>query len=105
MDGRITIRYLQEYLKRKDYHPEASERYFLKLVEETGELARALHKGLVSNRPGQVKDTVDEELWDIMYYVIGLANCFGIDLELVIPEKEAINNAKYDSGVQFELDR
>ena len=46
MDGRISVAYLQSYIKSKDHHPELAKDYFLKLAEETGELARAMHKGL-----------------------------------------------------------
>ena len=86
MDGRISIAYLQSYIKSKEYHPELVKDYFLKLAEETGELARAM-------------------LWDIMYFVLAIANCYGIDLEAVIPRKEAINHVRYPGPAPFELDR
>ena len=46
MDGKISIAYLQSYIQSHDYHPELVQDYFLKLAEEAGELARAMHKGL-----------------------------------------------------------
>ena len=105
MDGRITIQYLQAYIKSKDHRPDATGDYFLILSEEVGELARAMRKNLRPEREGQIKETVEEELWDIVYYVLALANCYGVDLERVIPLKEVLNNEKYHSPVSFELDR
>ena len=46
MDGNTTIKYLQSYIRQKDYHPELLKDYFLKLSEEVGELSRAMRKGL-----------------------------------------------------------
>ena len=37
-----TIKYLQEYIKAKDNHPELVKDYFLKLTEEMGELSEAI---------------------------------------------------------------
>ena len=106
MDGRISIAYLQAYIKSKEYHPELVKDYFLKLTEETGELARAMHKDLRPRALGEeVRGTIDEELWDIMYFVLAIANCYGIDLETVIPRKEAINHVRYPGPAPFELDR
>ena len=42
MDGKTSIRYLQTYIRSKDYHPELRKDYFLKLAEEVGELSRAM---------------------------------------------------------------
>ena len=105
MDGRISIAYLQSYIKSKDHCPEQVLGYVLKLAEETGELARAMNKGLRPRAPGEIRDTVDEELWDVIYYTLAIANCYGIDMEAVIPRKEALNNVRYPGPAPFELDR
>ena len=42
MDGKTTIKYLQTFIRQKDYHPELLKDYFLKLTEEVGELSRAM---------------------------------------------------------------
>jgi len=97
-----TIEYLQAYIRSKDHHPEQAKDYFLKLSEEVGELAEALRKNHIRADGDSVKGTIDEELWDVMYYVIALANCYDIDLEATIKEKEAINNVKYNTGIVFE---
>lgn len=62
MDGRITIQYLQAYIKAKDHHPEREKDYLLKLVEETGELARAMRKERIPASPDQIKGTIEEEI-------------------------------------------
>lgn len=97
-----TVHYLQSYIRSKDYHPERAKDYFLKLSEEVGELAEAMRKGLVRAEGDPLKGTIDEELWDVIYYVIALANCYDVDLEKVIKEKEDINNVKYNTGMVFE---
>ena len=102
MDGKTTIKYLQNYIKSKDHHPELIKDYFLKLSEEVGELARAMRKNLARGESEGIKETIDEELWDIIYYSLAIANCYDIDLESVIKEKEELNNEKYNTGIVFE---
>jgi len=105
MDGKTTIKYLQKYIKSKDYKPELVKEYFLKLSEEVGELAKAMRKGNVAADAENIKDTIDEELWDIIYYAVAIANCYDIDLEQVIKVKENINNKKYNNDIVFEQNR
>ena len=33
MDGKTTVKYLQSYIRQKDYRPELKKDYFLKLTE------------------------------------------------------------------------
>jgi NTP pyrophosphatase (non-canonical NTP hydrolase) len=101
MDGKITIKYLQEYIKLKDHNPDFSKNYFLKLAEEVGELAKAMRKDLRPTGDGHIKKTIDEEIWDVVYYALAIANCYDIDMENVIPIKENLNNKKYNTGIAF----
>ena len=105
MDGRISVAYLQSYIKSKDCRPELVKDYFLKLAEETGELANAIHKGLRPGPDGDIIHTIDEELWDVIYYALAIANCYGIDIESVIEKKAVYNYARYPSPEPFQLDR
>ena len=105
MDGKTTIKYLQNYIKEKDFKPELLKDYFLKLAEEVGELSRAMRKGLKASDINQIKGTIDEELWDVIYYSLAIANLYGIDLEQVIKSKESINQSGYTSTVVFEENR
>ena len=97
----ISIHYLQEYIKSKDYHPEQVPGYFLRLAEEFGELSRAIRKNLCPLDDLQIKETIEEELWDVIYYAIAIANCYDIELEKIIPMKENINNVKHQTGIVF----
>lgn len=105
MDGKTTVRYLQNYIRQTDCQPELLKDYFLKLAEEVGELSRAMRKGLKASRPGEIKGTIDEELWDVIYYAIAIANLYDIDLEQVIKTKSELNQSRYPSSVVFEENR
>jgi len=74
----------------------------MKLAEEVGELSRAMRKNLRPANDNEIKETVDEEIWDVIYYALALANCYDIDLEKVIPMKEKLNNEKYSDKTKFE---
>lgn len=105
MDGKTTVKYLQNFIRQKDYHPGAEKDYFLKLAEETGELSRAMRKGLKAANLRDIKGTIDEEVWDVIYYAIAIANLYDIDLEQVIKVKTEMNQSRYPSSVQFEENR
>ena len=105
MDGKTTIKYLQNYIKEKDCEPEFLKDYFMKLSEEVGELSRAMQKSLKAVDLEHIKGTIDEELWDVIYYALAIANCYEIDMEAVIKAKEEINKAKYNSVITFEEGR
>ena len=97
-----TIDYLQEYIKSKDNHPELIKDYFLKLTEEVGELSEAIRKNKIRIDNSSVKGTIDEEIWDVIYYAIAIANCYDIDLEKTIKDNEKINAEKYNSDIIFQ---
>ena len=105
MDGRTTIKYLQNYLKEKDHQPGLEKEYFLKLTEEVGELAAAMRKGIKAQDMEHLKGSIDEEVWDVIYYAIVLANLYEVDLEQVIAAKEEMNRVKYGHKVRFEENR
>ena len=105
MDGKTTVKYLQNFIRQKDYHPGAEKDYFLKLSEEVGELSRAMRKGLKAPNGTDIKGTIDEEVWDVMYYAIAIANLYDIDLEQVILHKSRMNESRYPSDAVFEENR
>lgn len=102
MDGKTTIKYLQAYIREKDHHPELRKDYFLKLAEEVGELSRAMRKGMKAPDAKQIKGTIEEEVWDVIYYSLAIANIYDIDMEQVIKVKEEMNQSRYPSKAQFE---
>ena len=105
MDGKTTVKYLQNYIKQKDYHPELLKDYFLKLAEEVGELSRAMRKDIKAESLEQIKGTIDEELWDVIYYTLAIANIYDIDIEQVAKVKSEMNESRYPSNVKFEEGR
>ena len=105
MDGKTAIKYLQTYIKEKDYHPELLKDYFLKLSEEVGELARAMRKELKAQNSSEIIGTVDEELYYIIYYALAIANIYDIDIEKVAKVKSEMTEIRYPSNVKFEEGR
>ena len=102
MDGQTTIKYLQHYIRARDCNPEYLKDYFMKLTEEVGELSRAMRKGTRATGAADIKGSIDEELWDVIYYALAIANIYGVDMEDVIRVKAALAEEKYPSGVTFE---
>ena len=98
MEQNITIRRLQQYIKAKDFKPELKEGYFMKLVEEIGELAEVIRKNqrYIGDDNKTIRGTIEEELYDVLYYVIALANVFNVDLETCCKLKEEINRERAD---------
>ena len=101
MNDKITISYLQKYIKAKDHKPELVKYYFLRLVEEVGELSRLFTKGAPIATEDCVEGTIEEEVWDIIYYALAIANCYDIDMEKWIPIKERISNEKHKNDIVF----
>lgn len=94
LSDQITLSFLQEYIRKKDHEPELKHAYFLKLIEEVGELSEVLLKG--RRMEGQnIKGTIEEELYDVLYYVLALANVYDVDLEQSFRLKEELNKLKY----------
>ena len=102
----LTVKKIQKYLeeKYKRAKPEEmknTQRYFLKLVEEVGELAEVIRKNqrmLDCN----IKGTIEEELSDVLYYVLMIANTYDIDLERCFKLKEELNSMRY--GHELKID-
>ena len=74
MEKSPTIRYLQEYLKSKDYKGSTPDPYFYKLVEEVGELSRAIFREVPPATDENFKGSVLPETGGIgttLFYAIG----------------------------------
>ena len=102
MEKSPTIRYLQDYLKSKDYKGNTPAPYFYKLVEEVGELSRAIFREVPPATEENFKGSVEEELWDIMYYTLCIANEYGIDMDKWIRIKEDYNNKRYNPDAKYD---
>ena len=101
MTNGISISKLQNYIRSKDYNPDLKQGYFLKLIEEVGELSEAIRKD-IRLKNNDIKGTVEEELYDVLYYALALANVYDINLEECIQLKESINKDKYNHKVTLE---
>lgn len=88
---------VQQHVARVDTLPNPESGYFLKLVEEVGELAQAIRKGR-SGQPtiANLKGSVAEELVDVLYYVAAIANQHNVDLAQTFAMKEELNKKKYN---------
>lgn len=94
MSEGITLSFLQNFIKKKDFRSELRPAYFLKLIEEVGELAEVLRKGK-RMEDGKIKGTLEEELYDVLYYILALANVYDVDMEDCYFLKEKVNDKKY----------
>ena len=73
-----------------DYISQFKEGYFpplemlARLTEELGELARALsyHVGFKKLKSGETADEVEDELCDVIFVAVCLANSMSIDLDV-----------------------
>lgn len=101
MEKDLTIRKLQECIKNIDHKNNMNYKYMLKLMEEVGELAEAVRKNKRMQDDQNIKGTIEEELQDVLYYIVCLANVNDIDLQNCIYLKEKINCEKYNRKNMF----
>lgn len=101
LSERISLSFLQEYIRKKDYKPELKHAYFSKLIEEVGELAEVLSEGRIMEAQN-IKGTI-EELYDVLYYVLALANVYDVDLEQSFRLKEELNKLKYGHSCVWQV--
>ena len=82
MTGEVSVRELREEI-RKRYHEidrKSGELFLLAvLFEEVGELAEAVRKGIRAH--------IEEELADVLFMVLSLANLFEVEPEEVLVRK------------------
>ena len=101
MEKDLTIRKLQESIKNIDHKNNMNDKYMLKLMEEVGELAESVRKNKRMQDDQNIKGTIEEELQDVLYYIVCLANVNDIDLQNCIYLKEKINCEKYNRKNMF----
>ncbi|RRD40790.1 nucleotide pyrophosphohydrolase [Leptotrichia sp. OH3620_COT-345] len=83
---------------------ENGQRLILKLIEEFGELAENIRKN-IRYTGNNIKGTIEEELFDIFYYIAAIANDYGIDLEEIFYIKDELNKIKYSREFTIEEGR
>ena len=102
----LSIRKVQKYLKEKYKRTKPddmknTQRYFLKLIEEVGELAEVIRKDQRMTE-NHIKGTVEEELSDVLYYTAVIANTYDIDLEKCFRLKEEFNAKRYGHTIKID---
>lgn len=102
MNNKVSISDLQMLIKGINHRNNSVDKYFYKLAEEVGELAQSIRKNKRLKDCDSIKGTIEEELYDVLYYIICLANCYDINLEECMALKEKLNAEKY--GRQSILD-
>lgn len=98
----ITLENLQKAIAKIDHKNNAIDKYFYKLTEEVGELAKVIRKDKRLENSDSIKDTIEEELYDVLYYIICLANMYEIDLTKCAILKEKLNSEKYGRKSIFD---
>lgn len=95
-------KYLKEkYTRTKPEELHNTQRYFLKLIEEVGELAEVIRKDK-RKQGNEIKGTVKEEISDVLYYTLMIANTYDIDLEKCFREKEELNYNRYGHTLKID---
>ena len=104
MKKELSIKELQKCIKNINHKNNSNEKYMLKLMEEVGELAEVVRKNKRMEAGKTIKGSIEEELQDVLYYIICIANLNNIDLQECIYLKEEINCQKYNRKNMFEKD-
>ena len=94
----------KEDLRNEREKKDNIQRIVLKLIEEFGELAENIRKNTRFNGKN-IKGTIEEEVFDVFYYTIAIANEYGIELEKVFELKDKINQEKYEREFSLEEGR
>ena len=94
----------KEDLRNEREKKDNIQRIVLKLIEEFGELAENIRKNTRFNGKN-IKGTIEEEVFDVFYYTIAIANEYGIELEKVFELKDNINKEKYEREFSLEEGR
>jgi NTP pyrophosphatase (non-canonical NTP hydrolase) len=94
------LKAFQQYYRRaalsRGYTKERPKDCLLLMVEEVGELARALRKREKLVRHGSYPESSEaQELADVFLYVVHMANVLGLDLAEIVQKKEFINLRKF----------
>lgn len=95
----ITLKRLQDYIWQmnidRGFNTEDASKKLVMLIEEVGELAKAVRKTAGLKFTETTKQTeLAEELADVQIVLLGLASLTGIDMRKAVAEKEAKNRQR-----------
>jgi NTP pyrophosphatase (non-canonical NTP hydrolase)/nucleoside 2-deoxyribosyltransferase len=92
-------RYYRRAALQRGYTKENARDCLLLMVEEIGELARAIRKRAKLSRHGNpIQNHEAQELADVFIYVVHMANILKLDLSAIVQEKEVRNISKILHG-------
>ena len=87
--------YYKSAAAKRGYESESAQNCLLLMIEEVGELARAVRKKERLVRHGaKIQNAEALELADVFIYVVHMANILSIDLGQAVQEKELLNIQK-----------
>ena len=94
-----SLRELQDYIWQmnvdRGFSEEGPSHKMLLLLEEVGELAKALRKTVGMKFSETTEQTVvSEELADVQIVILGLASMIGVDMVDAVREKEMKNSTR-----------
>ncbi|MGL5042505.1 MAG: MazG nucleotide pyrophosphohydrolase domain-containing protein [Culicoidibacterales bacterium] len=95
----MDIRTLQKQLKAHKINIPATEEAMVKrLQSEFLELEEAIiaQKPHFSGPGDAIKDTIEEEIYDVFYFLLQLANLYDVDFSEVCQAKYHLNSKKYN---------
>ena len=100
----ISIDNLQAYLKDRYGGWATEQSMFMKLVEESGEVAEVLNKraGRKASDETDLSEQLGTELVDMIHYIVAIAAINDIDLTRIIVEKDRKASIKYNHKVNLE---
>ena len=88
-------RYYARMASERDYRVTTAPDTMLLLIEEVGELARAIRESVGLHRAGAFPpQAVADELADVQLYLLHLANVLGESLSVAVEEKERRNHER-----------
>lgn len=87
--------YIREVIKIRGFANESVEQKMLMLIEEVGEVAKAIRKdkakmGIDKNKISNY-DTIESEIADVFIVLVSMCNVLDIDLFSVLKDKEREN--------------
>ena len=99
LNEKTSLTELQEYIKKvieiRGFSDKSIQEEMLLLLEETGELAKAVRKklpsGTIDNNKLKNYTEIEEEVADIFIVLTNICNVLNIDLYKAIIDKEKIN--------------
>lgn len=95
----ISLKELQKYVWRmnheRGFNTDDPSQKLVMLVEEVGELAKAVRKKAGLKFSATTKQTeIEEELADVLIVLLGLASLLEVDMPAAVAAKEAKNRSR-----------